>query len=72
MIKASVVIFSLAGLVGITLAAIGLKFLISFIGGVSVMFLGILIEGTVIGIKRKKDAKEKRDMKEKASLSLNY
>ena len=58
MIKASVIIFSLAGIVGITLAAIGLKFTISFWGGAGVMFVGVLVESIIVARSRKKEAKK--------------
>jgi len=54
MIKASVVNFSIAGIVEITLATPGLQFFISFFSGMSVMILGIVIEGIVMSRKRKK------------------
>jgi len=57
MIRSSVIIFTIAGIVGITLAALGMRFFISFFSGMSVMILGILIEGSVISRKRKKEAK---------------
>lgn len=57
MIRSSVIIFTIAGIVGITLAALGMRFFISFFSGMSVMILGILIEGIVISRKRKKEAK---------------
>jgi len=57
MIRSSVIIFTIAGIVGITLAALGMRFFISFFSGMSVMILGILIESIVISRKRKKEAK---------------
>ena len=54
MIRSSVIIFTIAGIVGITLAALGMRFFISFFSGMSVMILGILIESIIITIKRKK------------------
>ncbi len=57
MIRSSVIIFTIAGIVGITLAAIGFKFFISFFSGMGVMILGILIEGIIISRKKKKETK---------------
>jgi hypothetical protein len=71
MIRASVIIFSLAGIVSITLAAIGLKFTISFWGGASVMFIGILVESVIVKRIRKKEAKKMRKNAEEESFSPN-
>jgi len=57
MIRSSVIIFTIAGIVGITLAALGMRFFISFFSGMSVMIIGILIEIIIINRKRKKEAK---------------
>ncbi|MCE7749074.1 MAG: hypothetical protein GPJ51_11795 [Candidatus Heimdallarchaeota archaeon] len=59
MIRSSVIIFTIAGIVGITLAALGYQFFISFFSGMSVMIIGILIESIIITIKRKKRMKKR-------------
>ena len=65
MIRASVVIFSIAGIVSITLAALGYKFFISFFSGMGVMIFGILIEVTIMNIKRKKVIRKQRRIETK-------
>lgn len=58
MIKGSIVIFSVAGIVGITLAALGYRFFISFFSGMGVMLVGILIEFIIIKIMKNKKEKK--------------
>ena len=58
MIKGSVVIFSVAGVVGITLAALGYRFFISFFSGVSVMLVGILVEFIILKYMKSKKRKK--------------
>ena len=62
MIRSSVIIFALAGLVGITLAALGMRFFISFFSGMSVMIFGILIEFIVLSRKRKKVVQSSKNL----------
>ncbi|OLS29509.1 MAG: hypothetical protein HeimAB125_22350 [Candidatus Heimdallarchaeota archaeon AB_125] len=59
MIKGSIVIFSVAGIVGITLAALGYRFFISFFSGMGVMLVGILIEFIIIKIMKNNKKKER-------------
>ena len=62
MIRSSVIIFTIAGIVGITLAALGMRFFIPFLSGMSVMVIGILIESIIITIKRKKRMKKREKL----------